>query len=453
MSKVTPSEQRPWHTGLMWGSRVLAVSVCALAACGEVITEPEQAGVTIIPSAPKTADDLVAVANVDDVTLQWSKNGAPAVTGGLVASNLTAKGESWGVDAVAAGGAVIGHAEVVIGNTAPSMFDVEVQLMGAENTDVPCLLVTPPTDDDGDTLTYSASWLRNGVAYGSAKMTMFARDTVPATDHAATDQFECTVSATDGTDAQTAVSGARWFVANGAPPNGTLQTFTTPSVSSLVIEVGGAEGGGGAETYGAKLVGTFTPSAGTQLQILVGQRPAGYLAGGGGTFVMAPSNMPLIIAGSGGSVTGGIAAAESVGRVETSGGTTGMTARADMGQGGRIVAGANSGGGGGLLGTGEGGTGGKAFSAGGAGGGIMAENQWGGYGGGGGRGGLWGQGGGGGYSGGSCGDTYTPAVPGGATMNTGEWAGCGGGGSLNTGMLQTNTAGAVAGNGYVKFSW
>ena len=82
----------------------------------------------------------------------------------------------------------------------------------------------------------------------------------------------------------------------------------------------------------------------------------------------------------------------------------------------------------------------------------MAENQWGGFGGGGARAGLWGQGGGGGYSGGSCGDTFTPPVPP-ATTGTGTWAGCGGGGSLNTGMLQTNTAGAVSGNGYVKITW
>ncbi len=433
----------------MWASRVMAASLCALAGCGQVVVEPEFADVSISPSAPKTADTLVATSDVADVTLQWTKNGTAVdgVTGSQLDHSLTAKGETWGVDAVSADGDVIGHAEVVIGNTAPSMLDVEVQLTGAATTDVPCAIVTMASDADGDTMTYSATWLRNGVPYGSATMTMFAGDTVPGADHAAGDQFDCTVSGTDGTDIVTASAGARVLVPNGVPPNGTIQMFTTPAVPAIRIEAGGARGAeqgtSASGTHGAIMIGTFTPSPGSMLTVAVGQSPInGNLAGGGGTFVMAAGNVPMVIAGGGGSMFGGtIPVAESVGRIETSGGTAGAAPRATNGQGGFVLTGGNSGAGGGLMSNGGGATGGLSFVGGGTGGGNTTEMAWGGYGGGGARAGLYGQGAGGGYSGGSCGET----------PNT--WSGCGGGGSINMGADQNNTAGANAGTGYVKITW
>lgn len=244
--------------------------------------------------------------------------------------------------------------------------------------------------------------------------------------------------------------GSASYAVNGTGGTGTLQTFTVPAgVCSIRIEAGGARGannGAANATDGAKIAGTFTPTPGTVLTILVGQQPSG-LGGGGGTFVMSGANA-LVIAGGGGSVfSAAPAVAETVGRTTTSGGTAGTVVRADGGQGGRISLNSNSGAGGGLSGNGGGAGGGKAYVNGGAGGVVASENQPGGYGGGGGRGGLWGQGGGGGYSGGSCGDTFD------TTTSSGTWVGCGGGGSLNNGTSQANSAGANPGPGYVVITW
>jgi len=431
----------------------IVVIMWASAGCGEVVgddtPDPDVAQVSISPSEPKTADDLVATSTPSGLTLRWTKNGTVRedVSGSTVGASLTSKGETWGVDVVSSTGTVIGHDEVVIGNTGPTAPTIEVQLTAVPNTPVPCAVVTQATDPDGDTLQYSATWLRNGVAYAGATMTMFAGDTVPMADHAAGDGFECTVVASDGTEMVTARAGARVLVQNGSPPNGTLQMFTMPAVASIRIEAAGARGatqGTSANgTHGAIMRGTFSPTPGTVLTIAVGQSPTGSnLAGGGGTFVIAPGNAPLLIAGGGGSMFGGaIPVAESVGRIETSGGTAGATLRSDNGLGGRILTGSNSGAGGGMMGNGAGATGGQSYLAGAMGGGVASENAWGGFGGGGGRAGLYGQGGGGGYSGGSCGDGPS------------TWAGCGGGGSINNGTDQNNSAGANAETGYVKITW
>src|SRR5688572_11339935 len=189
--------------------RIAMVSFWVLCGCGEVVIEPEVADVTISPSAPKTADDLVATTDAANVTLRWSTNGAVRddVSGAQVASNLTAKGETWAVEVVSDKGSVLGRDEVTIGNSLPGAFDIEVQLGAA--TPVTCAVVTPPIDDDGDPMMYSATWLRNGVSYPGATMAMFPGDTVPMVDHVPGDQFECTVTATDGSEMVTAVAGAR----------------------------------------------------------------------------------------------------------------------------------------------------------------------------------------------------------------------------------------------------
>lgn len=431
-------------------------SVWVIGGCGDVITDPDHVDVTISPSAPKTADDLVATADAaNNSTLRWLKNGtiADAVTGTQVAASLTAKGETWTVEVVSSKGEVLGTDQVTIGNTAPGAFDIEVQL-DAGTGPVPCAIVTPPTDDDGDPLMYSATWLRNGVTYPGAMTTMFMGDTVPMTDHVPGDQFECTVTATDGTEMVTAFAAARVLVPNGVAATGTIQMFTTPNAPAVVIEAAGGVGGENnsilGSVNGARMIGTFALPAGTILKILVGQ-PAGpdaigtqNLSGGGGTFVLSATDAPFLIAGGGGShFSANPAVTETQGRAETSGGTMGTTARADNGMGGNIEPTSTSGAGGGLLTSGVGVGGGSGYMQGAAGGAgpAPAETARGGYGGGGARGGSFGQGAGGGYSGGSCGDT------------SGSWVGCGGGGSFNTGTNQVNTTGANPGAGYVKFSW
>ena len=439
-------------------ARLAFVLVSLLIGCGDVVKE--DAGVHIMPHEPTTLDELVAMTSASGATFTWTKNGVARtdVAGDHVDPAVTARGELWGVD-MTINGKVAGHDEVTIVNSPPAMPVVSLDsMMPIPGRKLVCLLPTAPTDPDGDTVTTTFSWTKNGTAYTSTTMTTVAGDSVAAVDIADGDTFECTVHATDGTAESTASAlssaaacahGTQMFAVNGTSQNGTLQTFTVPAgVCTLTIEAAGAIGGpvgssGAGATNGATMIGTFALPMGTQLTILVGNRATGNqnLSGGGGTFVVQGST-PLVVAGGGGSnFAGSIALAEVQGRIVTSGGTTGATARSDNGNGGGIVAGSMSGAGGGFNGTGQGASGGHAYVAGGVGGGNPAESQYGGYGGGGGRNGSFGEGAGGGYSGGSCGDTPS------------AWLGCGGGGSFNSGLNQVNTAGLNASDGYVKLTW
>jgi len=445
--------------------RPLLLSWCSIgmfAACGNVVGPPE-GEVSISPRMPRTMDDLVATATSDDdrLSFQWSKNGAVRsdLAGPTVDAALTTKNEVWRVDLMTDEGDSISSDEVTILNTAPATPTLSFTPAGLlfVNEPIVCVVTAADPDPDGDPINYLASWTKNGTLLAGATTTTFMGDTVPAAAVALNDVFVCIVTASDGADASVAAMATATatclatagtsvvLAANGTPPSGTIQMFTVPpNVCRLTIEAAGGEGGtnqAAGSTNGARMIGTFPVTPGTALQVLVGQAAGGpsRYSGGGGTFVVAPGNIPLIIAGGGGAnFAGTIPLAESVGRIETSGGTSGGALRADAGQGGTIIAGANVGGGGGFLTDGGGLGGGKSFMNGGAGGGT---EQQGGYGGGGGRTGLFGEGAGGGYSGGSCGNTAS------------AWSGCGGGGSLNTGTNQVNTAGAITGNGYVRFTW
>ncbi|MBM75166.1 MAG: hypothetical protein CMK59_07180, partial [Proteobacteria bacterium] len=92
-----------------------------------------------------------------------------------------------------------------------------------------------------------------------------------------------------------------------------IQVWTVPSTATYTIEAIGAAGSDPslvAAGYGASMRGDFTLTAGTELQILVGQFPDVAVsngAGGGGTFVtQSPHNLEgdiLVIAGGGGGVS------------------------------------------------------------------------------------------------------------------------------------------------------
>jgi hypothetical protein len=241
------------------------------------------------------------------------------------------------------------------------------------------------------------------------------------------------------------------FNANGTGPNGTIQSFTVPSTGTYVIDAHGAHGGtrvavGG---RGARIVGTFALTAGTQLRILVGQMPPSN-GGGGGTFVTRVDNSPLVVAGGGGGGWGGgpeTQVASQNASLTTSGTRGDGSYGGAGGTGGGGGAGPTdaswpgSGGGGGL--TGDGGRGpsagaapgGRSFINGGL--GATGAGGSGGFGGGGGIGsGVNAGGGGGGYSGGGGSDTYDG----------------GGGGSFNGGTSPSNSISNRPGDGVVTIT-
>ena len=230
---------------------------------------------------------------------------------------------------------------------------------------------------------------------------------------------------------------------------------------TYVIEATGGSGGNGTygtQSYplpwtlgglGAKIIGSFKLSRGTQIKILVGQeggtsisfpdRPGG---GGGGTFVTLSDDTPLIIAGGGG---GGGAARNQFtdgdpGQATTigtqcggTGGSGGQVCDADTGNSDSSV---RAGAGAGLRGDGESSiaiaTEALSFTNGGTGGTCPVSN--GGFGGGGFA--MLNGGGGGGYSGGGVVGTQTKGT-------------AGGGGSYNVGTDQQNMAGVNKGDGKV----
>ncbi|MBI5779683.1 MAG: DUF2341 domain-containing protein, partial [Planctomycetes bacterium] len=230
--------------------------------------------------------------------------------------------------------------------------------------------------------------------------------------------------------------------------NGTIQTSTITQTGVYRIEAWGAQGGSGTSYtggLGARMMGDFTITAGTQLKILVGQQglnQATYKSGGGGggTFVTDNSNNPLIIAGGGGGGGGNSNPQNGQpGLTGTSGGNGSQGVATGGTGGGGGGASGGGGGGGGLTGNGTAGwtPGGMSFINGGTAGGLNGGyGAQGGFGGG--SSGEWNNqgatGAGGGYSGGA---------------GTGSNGVAGGGGSYNAGTNQSNSSGARTGQGLV----
>ena len=243
--------------------------------------------------------------------------------------------------------------------------------------------------------------------------------------------------------------------------NNGIQIWTVPVTGTYVIETTGGSGGNGTDGrqsnplpwtlggLGAKIIGSFKLSRGSQIKILVGQeggatmdftdRPGG---GGGGTFVTLSDDTPLIIAGGGGG--GGVArnqftdgdsgqATENGTQCGGTGGRGGQVCNADTGNSDSSLM---ARGGSGLRGDGKGGggivTGSLSFTNGGTGG--TCPTSTGGFGGSGAA--MILGGGGGGYSGGGVVGTQTKGT-------------AGGGGSYNDGTDQQNMAGINKGDGKV----
>jgi len=220
-----------------------------------------------------------------------------------------------------------------------------------------------------------------------------------------------------------------------------IQEWTVPVTGNYTIDTRGAKGGGdGVPGNGAKMVGTFSLTAGQILKIVVGQQGIqenDYIVtyhaggGGGGSFVYNNTSGTLLIAAGGGGGNG--VSYPGYGAIIT---TTDVNT-GSAGNGGSIAQAGNSGAGfsgNGIVG-GHGGTIAYSFSNA-AIGGIGSSGGgtgYGGFGGGGGEGYADG-GGGGGYSGGN-----------GANDNYGGF----GGGSYNGGTSQSNTADSNSGNGQV----
>lgn len=294
----------------------------------------------------------------------------------------------------------------------------------------------------------------------------------PSVDGGGSDAVQVEIDA--GSDAAPCLAGSMTIEASAA-----IVDFVVPEcITSLTIEVFGAEGGGSSGAAllggkGARMKGDFAVNSGDVLQVLVGGKGAdavpiggvfgeqGGGTGGGGSFVVGPDGAAMIVAGGGGGaihnaiqtlylIPGGDAPVTSDGIAGDGGGAGGSAGTGGVtydntgfhggtGAGGFLSGGVNN-----SVGNepnyGTPNAPGSSYVMGGAGGIAGSKGRNGGFGGGGSAG--YTGGGGGGYSGGGGGGTPSAAIYGG-----------GGGGSLNLGSNQDNSPGVKTGDGQVVIDW
>ena len=460
-------------------------------------TAPTVVSAAITPGTARTNDLLglgleLADVDGDDVTadVTWKVNGVSAGTGATL-DGTTAFDKG---DVVLAevtpddgdeAGTTVSTASITIANSPPTAPTVVIDPASpTPGEQLDCLLDEDAVDDDGDTLTYTASWTVDGVPSKAATTTDFTNDTIPADTTVDDEEWTCTVTASDGTDtgpsdsdtvAVLAWSGKRTFTHCGAtgqhgptqtacnsaysttPLHGEVtvssgkQQWTAPLDGTYRIEVWGAQGGcaepGRHGGRGARMRGDVPLKKGQVLTVIVGQQGTvnSCNGGGGGASAVYRGSTPLVIAGGGGGVRAAASqngcdanTAQQAGtgsRHHTTHGC-GLKSASTIGNGGVVSSSSWGSGGASVVSNGAGEytplNGGQALISGSAaGGGTGTYRAHGGFGGGGAGNGSCGGGGGGGYSGGDGGLL------------------AGAGGSYNGGSSQSNSAGARSGMGLV----
>jgi len=173
-------------------------------------TAPVIAGVSLSPSTVSGADEVTAIPSGvmdpdgDPVTLTttWRVGGRTLGTGPTLSSGHV-RGDVLVVtvepfDGFDTGVAVTASTTVV--NAIPSTPEVVIDPGSpGDEDDLVCEIATASTDADGDTLTTTLTWSRNGVAWtGATTTTTTSGDTIAAADTVLGDTWTCEVEVTDG---------------------------------------------------------------------------------------------------------------------------------------------------------------------------------------------------------------------------------------------------------------
>ncbi|RYX80739.1 hypothetical protein EON83_27300 [bacterium] len=211
-------------------------------------TAPTVNSVSISPPNPTTNSLLTAAAaatdaEADPVTYAyvWKKNGNDI--GGQTGSTLNLatagngdRGDSITVTVTANDGTVdsspVTSSAVIVGNTAPVVSSVSISPTNPTTNSV--LTATPAaTDGDGDALTYSYVWKKNGNIIGGATSDTLNLATAGYGDKG--NQITVTVTANDGTVNSAAVTSAPATVVNSAPSVLSINFDTTNYKTNDVI--------------------------------------------------------------------------------------------------------------------------------------------------------------------------------------------------------------------------
>jgi hypothetical protein len=163
----------------------------------------------ITPDLPVTTDDLICSITTDGsdpegdaiiYTYQWYKDDElqEGLTTNTVDSSYTSKDELWRCVVTyddGAGASADTFAEVTIYNSPPSAPVMDVSPDHPDtNEDLVCSISVPGSDPDGDTITYTYQWYKNGEL--QTDLTANTIDSSYTTDD---DVWRCVVTAHDGT--------------------------------------------------------------------------------------------------------------------------------------------------------------------------------------------------------------------------------------------------------------
>jgi hypothetical protein len=450
------------------------------------------------PERPFTVDDLMVVASAEDPDLdpttlryRWFIDGVErgGVTGPAMTADRTRRGNVIQVEVTASDDELVSEPRLsnalTILNTPPGAATVVMAPSApTAEANIVCAIATPPVDPDGDAMTYTFAWTRDGAPWtGPTGRTTHDGDTILAAYTALDDVWTCTVTPNDGeadgplsvaTATVVSWTGPREFTNcgvtgqngptqadcdgayrgtpladDGVVVSAGIQEWEVPSSGRYRITAYGAQGkapdsrvGG----KGAKISGVFDLDGGQKLKIAVGQEGSSdgnQGGGGGGSWVMTAGDEPLLVAGGGGGLRSSAGQDGCGGRTTELGGTgSGWNSTHDcgakssgVGLGGIVSSSSYGSAGGGYETNGASdygsNSGGKSWFNGLTGGGDTSYRAYGGFGGGGAGDGSWGGGGGGGYSGGDGG--YVP----------------GAGGSYNGGADADDESGVQSGHGQV----
>jgi hypothetical protein len=177
---------------------------CSLAPECRENTPPNAPEIRIDPWVPTTTDNLVCVIDVpsadaegDEITYtyRWEVDAGDGGDEPTISSDATAKHEVWTCFVTPSDGIDTGStvtASVTVDNTPPSAPGVSIE-PGSPTTDdsLECTVTTESVDADGDNVTYTFGWERDGIEEGRSG------SSIPPMDTANNDQWKCIVTPHD----------------------------------------------------------------------------------------------------------------------------------------------------------------------------------------------------------------------------------------------------------------
>jgi len=217
-------------------------------------TPPTVTSVTLVPTTLRTDDTVTAsVTTADDdgdsvsVSYAWTVDGTAVAETGASLDGTTwfDKGQVVVVtvtpDDGTDTGAAVSSSGRTVQNSAPEAPGVTIEPALPYNSidDLICVLSIASTDPDGDSISYSVGWARDGTPHTTVSTTTLTGDTVSGADTGPGEVWTCTVTPTDGFDAGTPASASV-----------TIQCLdgsdaSCPSTDCATILAGGASTGDG----------------------------------------------------------------------------------------------------------------------------------------------------------------------------------------------------------------